>query len=235
MGTLPPNKQDLVNFFSDRVNDWNDNAAAIGLTSERIAAFLTTRINPAAESLETTRQAREAARAATLENDLLVGQLADDGRALIALIQAFAKETARTGGDAEAVYALARLPAPKQRTPVGPPPQPESLTCDPQSDGNVSLTWKKGVTGRGSYQVERIVTMADGTVGESWSLVGAPIEREFVDTAVPHGATGVTYRVRGVNTSGPGAWSANVGCNLARQTGGLAPTFTLRSTIGRAA
>ena len=232
MPTLPDRKLDTLNFFSDRINDWNDNAAGIGLTPERVATFLTTRINPAAEALEAARQAREAAKAATIAADEALAQLTSDGRALIATVQAFAKETARTGGSADTVYSLARLPPPKPRTPVGAPPLPEPTAAVPQRDGSVTITWRGSMPGRGLYEVQRMLTPVDSSP-EAWAFVGNAVEREFTDSSVPAGTLSVSYRVRGVNTAGPGPWSNDIGASLAHRPS--TPQFTLRSTVGREA
>lgn len=228
MAILPGTKSEQVNFFSDRVNKWNDNAATIGLTSEEVAAFLTTRINPAAEALEAARIAREAAKDATLAADNAVALMMDDGRGLVSKIQA----TAKTSDDPNTVYVAASLPAPKPRTPRSEPPMPSDLDADPQRDGSVRLAWKGGIPGRGLYEVQRRLTPVDSAPTE-WVFIGNAIERELTDTTIPGGTVGASYRVRGVNTAGPGAWSNDVGVSLAHRPS--TPMLTLQSVIGREA
>lgn len=228
MGTLPNSKSAQVEFFSDRINLWNDNAATIGLTSEEIAAFLTTRINPAAEALEAARQAREAAKAATLAADDAVALMMDEGRGLVSKIQT----TAKTSDNANAVYAAANIPAPQPRTPRGVPEQPVNINAEPTTSGVLNLRWGGTIEGRQWYDVARRVTDADGQISD-WQVIGSAGERRFADSTLPAGTTGVQYRVRAASSAGASLWATGITVELTPVP--TTPQFTLRSTVGREA
>lgn len=229
MATLPDTQTGKIAFFSTRINDWNDNAAVIGLTSEQIAAFLTTRINPATDALEAARVAREAAKAATIAANRAIKDMTEDGRGLVAIIQANAKNA----DDPTTVYEAARLPLPNPPSPRPEPEVPTAVTGFLASGGGVVVSWQGQVIGRSFFEIDRSVIDEAGQQGP-WQRVDSTPERTTRDDTVPPGARSATYRVRGRNTTGTSDWSvaATVAFNAAPTQ---QPAFTLRSTVGRAA
>lgn len=234
MAVIPNSIDERLAFFTDHINLWNDNAATIGLTSEQVAAFLTTRLNPAADAVETARVAREASKNATAAAETAMNQLLAEGRALVSTIQATAKAAGATGGAAaaEAVYQAGGIPAPDAPTRAQAPEQPSALDVRISNVGRVTVSWKGQMPGRGVWEVRRVVEDADGSKTGP-TAIGVAVEREFIDAAVPAGTLSCTYQVRGVNTTGAGEWSAGVTATMAEVP--TTPAFTLRSTVGRAA
>jgi hypothetical protein len=91
-----------------------------------------------------------------------------------------------------------------------PSPAPPPGTCSDfkvmlRADGSVQLTWRAnnptrmtGVT----YQIWRRF----GSAG-AFSFAGASGEKKFIDSTIPAGTPQVQYQVRGIRSTGAGAWA----------------------------
>lgn len=206
---IPSGRAERVAFFTDHINVWNDNAAALGLTPERIAAFLTARINPATEALENARQARNAAKAATVAADVAIQAMLEEGRAIISTIRSVASETAAAGGNPDTVWQLAQLDPDTPPSPRPVPLTPTDLSATISPAGVVELRFEAPIDGRQWFEIERSVAAPGGAQGPS-TLIASVAETLFTDTGVPAGTAIAAYRVRAKSPRGASGWSAAI-------------------------
>ena len=196
MPVVPPNRDDMIDFFAAHVAGWVANQASIGITIIQ-AADLTTFITDAQAAQLAADTARNAAQAATLDLQSKATALRDYGGDLVRLIKAHAESQA----DPAAVYITAEIPQPSAPTPLGPPATPTNLNGEVDNTGAVALTWDASLTGGTQFTVQRQLTPVAGVPG-AWLTVGTASDQSFTDNSLPQGYAVAAYRVTATRSGG---------------------------------
>ena len=199
MRVVPRNHGPKIQFFRTHVAKWAQDPQAIG-TSPELVAELQALTDAAAAALAAQHRAQQAARAATLRLRTAIDKMASLGSSVMLQIRARG-ETSDKG-----VYALASIPAPAKKSPIGPPGKPHSFKADLWQDGSLALRWKcknpRGTAGT-MYHVYRRI----GVSGEL-KYIGASGAKRFVDETIPPGSPSVEYQVRAVRGKTVGQWAS---------------------------
>lgn len=190
MPVLPSEINARIQWFEQRIPQWGDNAATIGLTVAQVAS-LTALVTAARNNWNAAQAARTASKDATVNQSSAVGSMTELGGDLVKTIRAYAQTTNNNN-----VYSLASVPPPAPPTPAGPPQPPTDLTADPNADGTISLKWKGSLARQTFYTVWRRV----GTSG-GFTQIGSLAGKKFIDGAVPepagpNAATQLFYQVK---------------------------------------
>lgn len=181
---LPPQRSAALDWTTERLATWTDNAAQIGLDPATVSA-----VASAVASATNLRTAAGSARAASKSATSSYYNSADEAldlvRDLILEVKAYAAST-----DDPAVYALADLSA---KAPPGETPAPEApseVGFTLQFDGSLDLRWKgKGPQGT-FYIVKRKLD------GESaFSMIATTTDKAYTDNAIPFGTDRVEYQI----------------------------------------
>lgn len=198
---LPATRPAAINWVTERLALWNDNAAAIGLTTAQVAA-LTAAAQQASVSQTTAYTRRSDAKSATRTYHDDADAMRSMAAAMIATIKAYAEST----GD-DTVYALANISPKDPPSPVPAPEAPASLSAALGTSGEIILSWK-ATNPTGTYYVVRRKLGGLGT----WENLGDTGGKEFIDDTIPQGTASVLYQVfakRGTQKS-PGSTQINV-------------------------
>ena len=182
---LPASREQMIQWFNQRIASWGADPTTIGLTALQVAD-LAGRLAAAQTDESTAFDARINSKNATTNYYTSSDDLRNFGGDLIKTIKAFAETTDNTG-----VYTAASVPPPSPPTPLGPPATPKNLSYKLNTAGEIELKWDSSRTGGTSFTIERSITGATGP----WSIVGTSEEAAFTDTAVPSGVVSVSYRV----------------------------------------
>ncbi len=189
MPVLPSKINERIQWFEQRLADWNTNATAIGLTVAQVAS-LTTLVTAARSAWDTAQSARQDAKNATVNQSSAVSAMSELGGDLVKTIRAFAQTT-----NNNTVFSLASVPPPAPPTPAGPPVPPTDLSADPNADGTITLKWKGSVASQTFFTVWRRV----GATGP-FVQIGSLASKKFIDDGVPPpsspAGTQVFYNVR---------------------------------------
>ncbi len=214
MRKVPKSREGALEFFSSPAQHWVQNAAALNVPADQAAAVAALALEARHARLE-QRQAQAAARAATLRYNRILDRLRKQGGAILAQVDV----TARQGGDA--AYGLARVRAPRRKSPIGPPETPYAFNTQLHVTGAITFTWKcrhrEGADGV-TYEIHR----RTGSAGP-FTFCGFSIGRKFTDDTIPPGTPCVTYQVIARRVSGrslPGEFNVNFG-------GGARPKFQI--------
>jgi hypothetical protein len=211
MAILPSKLQDFLDWSDLHAATWTANAAQIGITAAKAAAF-----NEFAQTARERYNQQLAARQA-LENatELQQDAVRDARRAaadLIRDIKAYAEDQPKP----TEIYVLADLPVPGTAAPLPPPGKPNSVTVgiEPAS-GAITLKWKvanpAGASGT-TYIVRRRV----GSTGE-YAFVGISGFKEFTDNTFIAGPDSVQYTIQGQRGPTAGLTSDPITINFGRQ------------------
>lgn len=187
-------RSEFVDWCYSHEDLFADNQAAIGLSAGQVASFnaALTQYDSASTATEVARQA---AKDATTDLTLKFNDLKDAVAEIVRTVKTYAENT-----NNPAVYGLAGLPLPSERTPVPPPTQPTDFVVLLSASGGITLQWKsEGVNGA-FFMVKRRFSDAS-----PWTNIGGSGSREFTDDSLPIGTTNVQYKVWGVrgNVNGP--------------------------------
>lgn len=197
MSLLPNSRVGKIEFYEAHVSPWQENAAAIGLTSQQVDA-LEKRTRQARAAYDAHQAAMEAAKAATLDFYNCVRDMAEDGADLIRTI----RNQAETAGDPN-VYVLARIPAPGPRSPTPPPGLPSDLRVALLATGALALSWKcpnpAGASGT-IYEVQRRIDGENAT----FVYIGSSGVKRFTDETLPAGTASVTYQITAIRSTARG-------------------------------
>ncbi len=199
---LPQGRTAALSWIEGHLTDWNDNFAAIGLTSASVIELSQSAAN-SRQSFTSVEQIRSGSLAATqdfYEEMDATHKLASE---MISTIKAFAESTDTPA----AVYLLANITGKNPPSPVAPPAQPLIEGIVLNSNGSVTVNFDgTGPTGT-VYLVRR------KNAGETnYSLVGnaTPEDKSFTDTTVPAGTTTASYTVQAVRGADESPLSAAV-------------------------
>lgn len=211
MSVVPLRLQDFLDWSDLRAATWVANAAQIGVTPQKAAAF-----NVLAEAARERYNQQLAARQA-LENatELQQDAVRDARRAaadLIRDIRAFAEDQPKPAE----IYVLADLPVPGTATPLPPPGKPNNVTVaiEPAS-GAITLKWKVN-NPVGASGTTYIVRRRTGSTGD-YAFVGISGLRSFTDTTFVAGPDSVQYTIQGQRGPTAGLTSDPITINFGRQ------------------
>lgn len=187
-------RSEFVNWCYSHEDLFADNQAAIGLSAGQVAAFNAALVQYDSASTA-TEVARQAAKDATTDLTLKFNDLKDAVAEIVRTVKTYAENT-----NNPAVFGLAGLPLPGERTVIPPPTQPTDFVVLLSSNGGITLQWKSETASGAFFMVKR-------RFGDSgtWTNIGGSGNREFTDNSLPIGTTNVQYRVWGVrgNVNGP--------------------------------
>lgn len=195
MSTVPKGRADRLAYYERHVDRWVQNAEAMGLPADYVAALQSKTIE-ARQAFNQQHQAQQAARAATSRFNDAVRELRKLGANVRLMIGASA---ANLG---PGIYALASISPPKRKSPIGPPGQPYGFRFSLSQVGTLKLTWKcknpKGAEGTAYYVFRRI-----GSTGEM-TFQGIAGTKRFIDKTLPRGAASVTYQIQAMRSTRKG-------------------------------
>lgn len=199
MGVLPTRIQDQIEFGEQRTATWVAKATQIGLTITEANAIATA-VNDARAAYDLAGQARNNAKAKTIDQNIAVGTLVRRMSDAIQKIRLFAESTGNTG-----VYSLAEIPEPAAPSPAPPPVQPTNFTAQIEPGGAIRITFKavNDAQGAVSYIIRRKLATESafriiGFTGTSRPILGIPRGfRAFVDDTLPGGSNNFQYMIQG--------------------------------------
>lgn len=178
---------DSIRWYEDRLDEWQTNAAAIGLNAGTVTSMKALTA-AARDKFAAADKARIASEAATLEMRNAVAAMRVTGSAAITTIKAFAATTNNPN-----VYALSQVSPPSPPTTLPAPSAPDSITAELLANGGLKLKWKVigGQPGQGT--VYRIGRQLNGT--GPFINIDTVGEKNFIDSTIPYGTDAVTYRI----------------------------------------
>mgnify|MGYP001796569027 CR=1 FL=1 len=198
MSTIPQSYPAAIDWCTDRLANWPNDPATIGLDAARVAE-LASLTAAASAALADARQLDEDKKAAFASYNTAAKAMRDYASQSVGIIRGFAKASE----DPSTVYTAAQIPAPAEPTPAPPPGVPFDFKVNLLQDGSIELNFECDNGGEGgvSYEVRR----RDGTSQtEPFNFVMNATERRFVDDTIPAGTASVTYRIVAFRTTGRG-------------------------------
>ncbi len=187
MGVLPNTRPELIQFFTQRLADWQANPEQIGLSAAQVTE-LSGLTASASTDYQDALDSRQESKDRTFEFHQSADALRTLGSALVATIKAYAETTSNPG-----VYALASIPEPAPPTPSADPVTPTDITLGLRPSGFVSLEWSGSLAGGTFYEVQR--SLNDG---QAWATIASVPARAALDEGVPPGSARSMYRIRAV-------------------------------------
>lgn len=186
---LPGNRPEALSWLENRLVQWNDNLAGIGLTSAQ-TIDLALDLASARTSFTSVQNARADAKSKTQTWYGKANTMHTTGSDLITSIKAFASNS----DDPNAVYELAGMTG---KAPPSPIPAPGTPTIDGAvliADGSVMINFSGTGAAGTVWQVNR--KLASET---EYSFVGTgdPTTKSFVDNTIPIGTVSATYTITG--------------------------------------
>lgn len=223
MALVPTNKSERIGFYEAHIEQWTTNALAIGVTVAECTA-MDALITTARKDLTGQDIAADAAQVATVVCNTSVRAMHAKGAGMIAKIKAFAEATNNPN-----VFNLAGIPGPAVESPMPPPGVARDFVATLNQTGFLTLKWKctnpAGANGT-AYEVQRKVGNGN------FAFIGiAGGNKEFIDTTLTAGSTGVVYQITGVRSSlrGPAA-QVNVNFGVGGGGGGFTVTSVTEGT-----
>jgi hypothetical protein len=192
MGVVPQNREAKLAFYEAHIAPFTANAVAIGLTLPEVAN-LTSLAEAGRKALLAANEARTASKAATQAYYTAIADLGRAGKNILETIRTFAETTNNPD-----VYLLSQLPPPAIDSSIPPPGQPREFVVTLAQNGWIQLNWKctnpEGAQGT-AYEIQRKIGSGP------FSIIGiAGGNKEYVDSTLPAGSTGVVYQVTGVRS-----------------------------------
>jgi len=184
MAVLPNSREEMIEWFANRIAQWSANAATIGLDMAQITEVASL-IDAAVVVHDDAIAARQASKDATIAYYNGADALRAYGADLIKVIKATAEST-----DNPDIYSLASIPPPADPTPAGAPDQPTDLTATVLLPFGIGLSWK-GSTSQGAYfEVYRRLETES-----TFSILKTTKEKSFEDRTIPDGVDSVQYYI----------------------------------------
>lgn len=199
MSTLPETIIGQIQFCEAHVPVWTEVAVQIGLTAPQVAS-LGTKTTTARTAFNAAQAAREASKAATIQQNTDARTMRNQASDLIRQIKAYAELQSNPA----AVYAAAQIPPPSAPLPVPAPGKPTDFQVELQSDGSVTLSWSSPESAASTgafFTISRKLPGQSAFVG----IGGAPgstsesRRSSFTDATIPTSAagSGAQYIVQG--------------------------------------
>lgn len=215
MSELPSTRLQRLQYFEAHYGLWQTNAANVGITA---AAALSVKNATTAcrAGYDAMIVARNASKAATLNFYNLNNTLVDLGRGVISTIKSFAESTNNPN-----VYVLADINPPAPPTPVPAPSTPLEFTGSVSPDGVVTLTWRPESSGPSSGVFFLLERKKMAPPEANYSVLGATMERSYIDPDADIGSGPVQYRMRAVRGNLTSAWTQPIVFNFGGGGGGF--------------
>ena len=199
MSTLPETVIGQIQFCEAHVPVWTEVAMAIGLTAPQVAS-LATKTTTARTAFNSAQAAREASKAATIQQNADARTMRNQASDLIRQIKAYAE----LQSNPNAIYATAQIPPPSAPLPIPAPGKPTDFQVVLQSDGSVTLSWTAPESAASTGAFFTISRKLPGQAAFS-GIGGAPGSTSesrrctFTDATIPTSAagSGAQYIVQG--------------------------------------
>jgi hypothetical protein len=215
MGSYPTSpRAAFLTWCQAHVEVFLENAVDIGLTTDQAQAFqLATSSAAATDAAQAS--AREALRAATVDNTQTFAALRRSAAEMVRSIRTFAENT-----NDPKVYVLAQVPPPQSPSVAPPPAQPTDLSVAIEpGTGALELRWKAS-NPVGTQGTAYIVRRRTSPTAE-FVFVGVTGEKRFVDNSFFAGPDSVQYTIQGQRADQSGPTSNILTINFGRTGGGL--------------
>ena len=176
MSTVPVKDIECIQFFEFHYPIWNSAPpATIGLTPLQLTA-LDIATKAARNTFTAQQNAKNAAKAATVNFRTAIGTLRNSGADLVKAIRAFAQTS-----NNPAVYSLAQIDPPAPPVPRPAPGQPNDFTVNLSTEGAIVLKWKAtnaAASGGVYFNIRRKLSGDVPTIvmknGQPWLAIGTP-------------------------------------------------------------
>lgn len=195
MAVLPQSREEMIQWFANRIASWAVSPTSIGLTAQQIVD-LSTKLAQAQADLQAAVEIRIQSKNKTAAFHLSSDDLRDFGSDLIATVKARAEAT-----NDPTIFQKASIPPPSPPSPVGPPATPTNLVAISNPFGYIDLAWKGARSNGVQFTIQRQSIELDGTLG-TWTTIATVPANEYSDTTVPTGFRGMNYRVWAQRTGG---------------------------------
>ena len=220
MGNFEGSRRQRLDWIEARIDQWQANAAVIGITPAQALA-LKALVAAASASSTAAGVARDNAKSATRKYYDAMSGMSGPTRDLIVTIKAFA-ETSNNPN----VYNLSNIDPPAPPTPVVAPTAPFDVSGSVSPTGNATITWDADRSGASSgifFMLER------KRGGEATFLVfGGTAEKNFLDVDPRFASGTIQYRVKAQRGGLSSTWSVPIAFSI---TGGGG--FTVSRVTGQ--
>lgn len=212
MANIPPQpKVDQIVWFENHVPLWTAAPTTFGVTVAQCTA-MDTATKSARSAYTAAVNAKQAAKNATVAQDMQVATMLNMGRDLVNVMKSFIANTNNA-----ALWAQAGL-EPNAAAGTAPDPvAPTALSATLDSQGNVIVKWKTsqpaGLSGV-IYSVRRSIDGGDYVLLDS---VGG---KTYTDETVPVGTQSVAYSIKAKRGSQASGWSEALTIRFGRVGGG---------------
>ena len=195
MSTIEQTQQGTLNFVSQRIALWTENAAALTLSTQDTAT-LSALLSDAQSKFDEAKESWNEYRAKVDAQDEAIAALYEFASLLVQQIRVAAKKN----GTNE-LYQLAQIEPPRKPTARTEAPIPTNLSTDSTTSGQVVLTFQGSKAGGVVFEVQRQLVPV-GELPGPWQPLGTIGTKEFTDQNVPSGMAQINYRVRTILTTG---------------------------------
>ncbi|MFI4916807.1 MAG: hypothetical protein ACIAS6_09925 [Phycisphaerales bacterium JB060] len=195
MSTIQQTQQGTLNFVSQRIAPWTENAEQLTLSLEDTTT-LSALLSDAQSKFTDAKETWNEYRAKVDAQDEAIDALYDFASLLVQQIRVAAK---KDGTDN--LYVLAQIEPPKKPASRTDAPIPTNLRTTSTTSGDVVLTFEGSKAGGVLFEVQRQLQPIGQQPG-AWDTLATIGQKEHVDTAVPSGLAAVSYRVRTQLTTG---------------------------------
>lgn len=221
MALVPSRDLEALQFFENHYPTWLTNATAIGLTAAAVNSFKSNVIATRTKYV-TAQTKRQEAKTATQAYQGSLGDIRDQGAALIQLIRGFAEQTNNPG-----VWDLADLPRPAARERGPAPGKPKNIVATVEPTGALTLRWTCDNT-EGDRRATGVFYMVMRRFqGEAnFTPLGGTGTRSYTDETLPFGTDSVTYLIQGVRGDQTGEPSDQFTVQFGVGSGGGGGGFT---------
>ena len=195
MSTVPKGRADRLAFYQARMATWTEQAEALNLPAGQVEGVREA-VLEAKAAKEAQRKAQLAAQSATMRYNAAIDRLGQCGASVMKQIQASA------GFLGSEVYTKALVSPPAERSPIGPPGMPHSLTTQICPTGALHLAWKC----KNPRDAEGTIYYVSRQLGPNapWQYLGHAGKRRFVDRTLPPGSALIHYRIQAARSTGTG-------------------------------
>jgi len=186
--TLPTGLNERIAYFEQRLVAWNSSLAALGLSAQNLTD-LTSLTTQARANYNAAQSAKNAAKAATTNQDNSVEALLDLGADLIKTIRAKALTT-----NNPTLYSIAQIPPPATPHTIGAPPAPANVRATLLNTGGIELKWEGSLANATFFSIWRKIATEP-----AFTQIGTTAQKFFLDQTLPaDGAIlgGVNYAVK---------------------------------------
>jgi hypothetical protein len=190
MSVLPNGVTDLIEFCESHALTWEQEFAAIGISSQAALNFKN-QTSAARAAYNAAQAARDASKAATTTQNGAVRTMRNTASDLIRTIKAYAENQTKP----EVVYAAAQIPEPLPPAPLAPPGVPQDIVVTLEPSGAITLSWaafNAAASSGAFYNVSRKLPGQSSFVpiGGAPGTTSQSRRMSFTDATIPTSAAG---------------------------------------------